>query len=404
MNTSQNRLFGASLLVAGCCIGAGMLGLPILSGLAGFQPTLVMFILSWLFMVATGLLLLEVNLWFPDDVSLVTMAGKTLGWLGKAVAWGGFLFLFYALMVAYIAAIGELTSDFSLLLFHLSMPSWLGSLIGAVLFGFAVYLGTGAVDEWNRFLMIGLVLSYALLLILGSQHVDPELLKHRDWPAVVVVIPAMIISFGYHNLIPTLKTYLEGDLRRLKLTILIGTAIPLIVYLFWEWLILGLIPVEGPGGFREALGQGDMTTRALKNAVGSSWVVDVAHAFAFFAIVTSFLGVALSFVDFLADGLHIKKDARGKALLCGLVFGLPFIFALLYPKIFLTALKYAGSFGAVTLFGLLPAAMAWMGRYREGIKGVRVLPGGRFSLALIICVALVVMGLQLYLDLWVPHE
>ncbi|MCE5319309.1 MAG: tyrosine transporter, partial [Parachlamydia sp.] len=389
----------ASLLVAGCCIGAGMLGLPILSGMAGFQPTLVMFILSWLFMVATGLLLLEVNLWFPDDVSLVTMAGRTLGGLGKAVAWGGFLFLFYALMVAYIAAIGELISDFSLLLFHVQMPSWFGSLIGALLFGIAVYLGTGAVDAWNRYLMIGLVVSYALLLILGSQHVDRELLKHRDWPAVVVVIPAMIISFGYHNLIPTLKTYLEGDLPRLRLTILIGTAIPLIIYLFWEWLILGLIPVEGAGGFREALGQGEMTTRALKNAVGSSWVVDLAHAFAFFAIVTSFLGVALSFVDFLADGFHIKKDARGKALLCGLVLGLPFIFALIYPKIFLTALKYAGSFGAVTLFGLLPAAMAWMGRYRRGIKGVRVLPGGRFSLILIIAVALTVMGLQLYVDL-----
>lgn len=390
-------------MVAGCCIGAGMLGLPILSGMAGFQPTLVMFILSWLFMVATGLLLLEVNLWFPEDVSLVTMAGKTLGRLGKAVAWGGFLFLFYALMVAYIAAIGELISDFSLLLLHVPLPSWLGSLAGALLFGSAVYLGTGAVDEWNRYLMIGLVVSYALLLILGSQHVDSDLLKHHDWSAVVAVIPAMIISFGYHNLIPTLKTYLHGDLPRLRLTILAGTAIPLLIYLFWEWLILGLIPVEGAGGFREALGQGDMTTRALKNAVGSSLVVDIAHAFAFFAIVTSFLGVALSFVDFLADGFHIKKDARGKALLCGLVFGLPFIFALIYPKIFLTALKYAGSFGAVTLFGLLPAAMAWMGRYRKGIPGVRVLPGGRFSLALIIGAALAVMGLQLYLDFGAAH-
>ena len=57
-----------------------------------------------------------------------------------------------------------------------------------------------------------------------------------------------------------------------------------------------------------------------------------------------------------------------------------------------------GSFGAVTLFGLLPAAMAWLGRYVAKIKGTQLLPGGRVGLALIIAIALVVMGLQLYQD------
>ena len=68
-HVSQGRVLGATLLVAGCCIGAGMLGLPILTALGGFKPTIILFVLCWLFMAGTGLLLLEVNLWFTEEVS-----------------------------------------------------------------------------------------------------------------------------------------------------------------------------------------------------------------------------------------------------------------------------------------------------------------------------------------------
>ncbi len=40
---NKNNLLGGILLIAGCCIGAGMLGLPVLSALAGFTPSLFMF-------------------------------------------------------------------------------------------------------------------------------------------------------------------------------------------------------------------------------------------------------------------------------------------------------------------------------------------------------------------------
>ncbi len=57
----SGSVLGGVLLVTGCCIGAGMLGLPVMSALTGFYPTLAMFIVGWLFMAVTGLLLLEVN-------------------------------------------------------------------------------------------------------------------------------------------------------------------------------------------------------------------------------------------------------------------------------------------------------------------------------------------------------
>jgi tyrosine-specific transport protein len=397
MKQEQGSTVGAILLVTGCCIGAGMLGLPVLSALGGFLPSTLLFILCWLFMVTTGLLLLEINLWFKESVSLVTMAGQTLGIVGKAVTWVSFVFLFYCLMVAYGAGSGELISDFAQP-FGVVLPHWVGSLSMVFLFGLMIFLGMKAVDDLNRLLMLGLVLSYALLVVLGLPHLNFSLLQHKDWGASLLVVPAMILSFGFHNLVPSLTQYLQRDVKKLRLTLVVGSAIPLLIYLVWEGLILGLVPLEGEGGFREALGQGDMATRALRNAVGNRWVVDVAHYFAFFAIVTSFLGVALSFVDFLADGLKIKKDPKGKIILCILALAPPFIFAILYPNIFLTALNYAGGVGAVVLFGILPALMVWSGRYYKKIDSVRLIPGGRIVLGLVILISCTVMILQVIGD------
>lgn len=395
----KGSLLGGILLVAGCCIGAGMLGLPILSAMAGFKPSIFMFILSWIFMLSTGLLLLEVNLWFKEDINIVTMAGRTLGKWGKVIAWVVFLFLFYCLMVAYSAGSGALVADFLEEPLGFLLPSWVGSFFMVAIFGVMIYLGTKAVDEFNRLLMLGLILSYILLVVMGTPHVNLSYLAHENWGASLLVIPAMIVSFGFHNLVPSLTTYLNHDIKRLRWTLIIGSAIPLIIYLVWEWLLLGLIPVEGKNGFKEAFDQGDMTTRVLKAAVGSSWIVEIAHYFAFFAVVTSFLAVALSFVDFLSDGLHVKKTPKGKIFLCLLALMPPFLFALIYPKIFLVALGYAGGFGAVILFGLLPVAMAWSGRYIKKLNQPQILPGGKFALILIVICSLIVILLQLKQEL-----
>jgi tyrosine-specific transport protein len=172
----------------------------------------------------------------------------------------------------------------------------------------------------------------------------------------------------------------------------VGSAIPLMIYLVWEWLILGIVPLQN---FQVALDQGEIATEALKNAVGVSWVVDIAQAFAFFAIVTSFLSVSLSFVDFLADGLKIKKTPKGKVILTLLVLGPPFLCALLYPTIFLIALNTAGGFGAVILFGILPALMAWKGRYTQKLALPQLVPGGKPLLIAVMAFALWVIVLQI---------
>lgn len=354
-----------------------------------------MFLLSWAFMTTTALLLLEVNLWFSHEVSMISMAEHTLGFFGKLVSWLCFIFLFYALGVAYISGSGELVAAAFQETAGLVIPPWIGSLAVSLIFGVFVYLGTLAVDLFNRLLMVGLVGSYVLLVGLGWPHVDSANLQYQDWSSAPLVLPVMIISFGFHNMIPSLSVYLQKDVRRLRLAILCGSCLALIVYLIWEWLILGLVPLDGEGGFLHVVDEGNMATEVLKNAAGSLWVVDAAQYFAIFAILTSFLGNSLSFVDFLADGLKVKKDALGKLWLCLLVIVPPFLLALAYPRIFLLALNSAGTFGAVVLFGILPALMVWKGRYSQKLGKQPLVAGGKAVLIAVIAIAVWMISTQI---------
>jgi tyrosine-specific transport protein len=395
-NSDSGTIIGGVSLVAGCCIGAGMLGLPVISAITGFRPSILMFLISWMFMLTTGLLFLETALSFRGETHLVSMANRVFGSVGKAIAWTLFLFLFYSLLVAYIAGSGSLLLDFSKHTFEVTFPSWIGQLLCTLFFGLFLYRGTQATDYINRCLMAGLLTAYFFLLGLGAPHVEASGLEQSDWSKAYCVLPVMIVSFGFHNLVPSLTTYLKHDVKKLKKTLVIGSIIPLIIYLLWEWLVLGLVPLEGNGGFRETLDNGQLVTQAIRNAVGLPFVADVAQLFAFFTIVTSLITVALSFIDFLADGLHIQKDHKGRALLCFLVLTPPFLCAAVYPHIFHIALSYGGGIGAVLLFGIFPAAMVWKTRYLDSIQSIPIVPGGKPLLILIMSIACAVVLMQIF--------
>jgi tyrosine-specific transport protein len=67
---SLGHVFGGTMLIAGTMVGVGMLALPVATGEGGFFPAVVIYLICWLFMLCTGLLLLEVCTWMPKDSNL----------------------------------------------------------------------------------------------------------------------------------------------------------------------------------------------------------------------------------------------------------------------------------------------------------------------------------------------
>ena len=102
-------------------------------------------------------------------------------------------------------------------------------------------------------------------------------------------------------------------------------------------------------------------------------------------------------VDFLGDGLKISRKGLQRVFLTGLTFFPPFLFAWLDPSIFDKALGIAGGLGEAFLNGILPITLVWIGRYAKGLPGHLFLPGGRFSLSLLLLVSLFVICLETFL-------
>ena len=396
MNKQTGTVLGGAIILAGTAIGGGMLALPVLTAAGGFIPAIVVLTLCWLFMAATGLLLMEVFLWSPKEVNIISMAKMTLGTPGKIVAWALYLFLFYSLTVAYISGGGKLVDAILDAFDQKSTPLWLGPLLFVGIFAPFAALGASAVDRVNRVLVSGLILSFLVFIVLGLKHIELNLLSHISWPLAFLATPVVFTSFGFQGTVPSITNYLGRDPFKVRKAILWGTFIPFLSYVIWEALILGVIPI---GKLELAKHAGDSAVAPLKNVLHLPWLYTVGEFFAFFAIVTSFLGVTLGLIDFLSDGLKVKKDVQGKFLLSLLAFLPPLVFALFNPKVFIYALQYAGGLGCALLLGLLPILMVWRGRYTLKLSSTYSLFGGRVMLTILILFVLLelsVMVIKIY--------
>ncbi|MFI4937935.1 MAG: amino acid permease [Candidatus Berkiellales bacterium] len=392
-----NKIFGGAMLVAGTCIGAGMLGLPVSTAASGFFPSSIAFLFCWIMMTISAFLMLEVSLWQPAETNLITMAKTTLGRPGEVVAWITYILFLYAIMTAYTTgSVGMINSVLGKFGVNESWGIWIVVLI----FGTVVYCGARSVDWVNRLLMLGLVVSYIALIANVIPKVSLEMLGDGQPKYLWTIGPLLVTSFGFHLLIPSLKNYLNGDVKSLRIAIFLGSLLPLIVYLFWEVLILGVIPVHGQQGLVAILyaehTEGTQAIvelpRLLSHLLNNPHVTYLAKCFGLCALLTSFIGVALGLFDFLADGFHIKKSRSGKLILSTITFIPPIILAIFYPR-FMLALRYAGIFAAILLV-IFPAMMVWSGRYRLKTASGFYVYGGKIVLLLVFLFGIGVIGLE----------
>lgn len=387
------HLFGGTLLVAGTSIGVGMLALPVATAEGGFLPSIMIYLTCWLFMLCTGLLILEACVWMPKDANLITMATRLLGRPGQVFCWLVYLFLFSSLMVAHVAGGG---SEIHAISGH-ALPNWVSTLLYVGIFAPAVYLGTQWVDRLNLLLMLGVVVTYLIFVLSSFSYVKMENLSHFNMTAAFGALPVVFTAFGYQSLIPTLMTYMNRDAKKLRLAIILGTSIPFLIYIVWEFLILGIIPTQGPGGLAEALTKGQNAVAPLGAYLKNPTLVTIGHAFAFFAMTTSFVGISIAFVDFLADGFQVKKKGIQKIGLCAIVFLIPMLISLVYPHIFILALSYAGGIGVALLLGAMPVLMVWSGRYFHGHSLMhQQLPGGKIFLGILLVFVILELCIQIF--------
>lgn len=392
----KKSTLSAVLLVAGTCIGGGMLALPIATGISGFLPSLLVMAICWFSMTATALLLLEASLWMEEGAHIITMTSTILGRWGRRLSWVLYVFICYASLVAYAAGGGaQMASACGHYCHFLISKDW-GAVLFTLLFSAATFIGNWFVGRVNTLLFGAMILAYFALVATGFSEVKPALLIHQNWSTSMIAVPLLLTAFSFQTMVPSLTPYLKRNIKSLRIAIIAGTFLAMVIYLVWQWIILGIVPVEGEKGLAEALARGDLpATEFLRLHVSGKWVSIIAEFFAYFAIATSFLGIALGLFDFLSDGLKIKKDFLGKAII-GLIIVLPtIIIATRFERVFMTAMDASGGIGDSILNGIIPVLMVWRGRYLLGYKGDFRVPGGKILLVGVGCFFIIALSIEL---------
>lgn len=379
----NNRVIGGTLIVAGTCIGAGMLALPVTTAPTGFLLSLFILCCAWFFMLITGLYVLEVNLCLPKGNNYVSMTQETLGKQAAFITWALFVLLLYSLLAAYVTSGGELTEQLLQGAFGKDIPAWIGPLVWTAAFSLLIFFGVKPADYCNRVFMVGLVITYSFVVVLGIKHIDIRHYQPGSAVTLFAAFPIIFTSFGYQIVVPSMSEYLDFDANKTRKVITYGSLLPLLVYGLWEAIIFGTIPAHGEHSLTSILHSGQATKAlitVLREVYGSSFIAGAINGFVFFAIASSFLGVSLGLFDFIADSTHLAKDHRSRWMLIGLTFIPPLIYAEVYPHGFIMALSYAGIFVAI-LHGILPVIMAWANRYQRQDFVYRI-GGGKILLSL----------------------
>lgn len=395
----RNKILGSALMIAGTTIGAGMLAMPLTSAQMGFSATFVLLIGLWALLTYTGLLFMEVYQTAPQkNAGVASLAEQYFGWIGRLLTTLSLLILLYALLSAYVTGGGSLVAGLLPPLYDKQTNLQIGILLFTLVLGVFVIIGIKGVDGFTRLLFSGKIIAFLVVLCLMLPEVSLENLGMMPLDNLLILsaVPIFFTAYGFHVIMASINTYLDGDIRRIRLAILIGTAIPLIAYTLWQLATHGVL---SQAEFVAIIRQ-DPTLNGLILATtqitGSETLGKAMRLFSALALITSFLGVALGIFEAVGDLLRRFNLPTNRLSLAPLTFIPPLIFALFYPNGFTAALGYAGLLFA--FYGLiLPVGLAWRARRQYPNLSYKV-AGGSLGLLLTLVMGIVIILIPLLIQ------
>jgi len=384
----KNKTLGSALIIAGTAIGAGMLAMPLTSAGIGFGFTAVLLIGLWLLLAYSGLLFVEVYQTAKrKDDGVATLAENYFGMPGRIISTVSLFVLLYALSAAYMTGGGELLAS--------ALPANLFGEEGAhlktsillftIILGAFVVIGTNGVDGITRLLFSGKIFVFIVVLAMMLPEVVPMNLMEMPLDY------ALILSAGFHVVMGSINSYLDGDVKRFRTAIILGTAIPLSAYLLWQLATHGIF---NQNEFVTILKENPTLTgliNATKTLTGSDVLSRILPVFYSLALITSFLGVALGLFEGLNDLFKRAKIPANRLSLTMATFIPPLAFALFYPNGFIAALGYAGLLCAFYCL-ILPIGLAWRVRQQHKNLPYRV-AGGNVMLVFALIIGLLIIAI-----------
>lgn len=179
----------------------------------------------------------------------------------------------------------------------------------------------------------------------------------------------------FHNIVPTVAKQLDYDTKSITNVLTVGSFIPCLMFLLWNFVILGIRSASLTSGV-----DFDPISLMSSSYTGftSSLISFLVSLFSESAIITSFIGFVIGLLSFFNDittklskskssnnDIHANRSSTGMMSIKNenilkylLILIPPTMVALCTPNIFINALDFAGTYGITILFAIIPALLA----------------------------------------------
>lgn len=389
------RQAGAVLLVAGTCIGSGMIALPLVLAKLGLVSSIALMLLTWLLVYYTSLINLELNLQAGRGLPLGDLgklfSGRGAEWIGKV----SLKLLSYALLAVYIYGGSSIVREYLAQRYsmHYSMETL--ATFFALLASLALSLPIRFIDYCNRMFFIGLlavasVLIAGLAITIDWSHLPLLPQGNMSLDSMALILPVVFTSFGFQVIFHTLTNYCLKDKVALKRVFFFGSLIPALIYILWTSSILGAVYHENPLFYGKMVGGKAEVGELIGVLSGiNKWqsVQLLVWCISLLAIITSVIGVGIGLVDSIREMLpKMEPPLIRTALSSLLTVGPAYLAVIFVPNAFISVLGFAGMILAVIAIILptyLLTRIKGAERYYPELKR-RYLVGLSFLMAIIV--------------------
>ena len=366
----MQKLITPIFLIAGTSIGGGMLALPMVLAKLGIAVSTIIMLSTWLLTYYSSLISVELNLHSEKGLSLGQLGKNFSGKVASLIGEVSVKLLSYALLAAFIygasSIIQKLMEEY--LNYYASMISISTYLsISAILI---LSLPTKLISHINSVVFLCFLVIFAILIVIIAGEVDCTKIpwnadfKMKNMAEVITVI---FTSFGYQVIFHTLRDYFGKDEKSLRISFLIGSFIPVIVYTLWTVGALSSIAKTNFDFFLTITGgkvDVGALVRELANLSGFAGFQILTWSMAITAISTSIFGVGIGLVESIESSLKISGKVVRKLSAAALTIVPAYALAAIIPNGFTKILGFAGAI-LVIIAMLLPAYLFLRTRFEK---------------------------------------
>ncbi|MBI2575301.1 amino acid permease [Candidatus Woesearchaeota archaeon] len=294
------RFLEAIATLIGATIGAGVLGIPYVVAKAGFWTGMAV-------ILSLGAATLMINLYMGEVVlrtkgrhQLSGYAEKYTGKLGKGLASAFMVFGIYGAMIAYTIGVGS--AAFALLSPRLGgLPVY----YSLVFFAVAAYIVCRGIRSFGKveLLITGMLMLVVIIIpLFSADRINLQNFTGFDIYRVMVPFGVVLFAFMGSPAIPEMREELGRERKKLMKAIIIGSLIPLVVYILFAAVVVGII-----GGGFERLGEGERIATVALSMFVRPEIGILANIFAVLTMTTSFLALGMALSETFQYDYRMKK-------------------------------------------------------------------------------------------------